>query len=446
MKEIALIIVPFFSVLCSVFVLMFCLTPRKSLFFVINSFAIITAASGLLNIILILNGYFELNEKIKIFQSFLYLPLVILLFKEMLFQRMFAFFMLMTVISFLRLLGIILSNLFISYGENINYLMLIVITFVLYFVYAVTVVKFGRKLFEKVFANGYAKEWVLYLLSAAASWFVLEYIPPLFKANFIMALAVMFFVMWSFVILIFAIVNTHERTKQKYAADYARDIIATGREHYRKMNEQYDVLRIMRHDYKFHLNTALDMLRRGETEKSNEYLKGLQNQLQENELLNFSDNPVINSLVADYAGKCKELNINFNVYIKIPADFLILNYEMCIVLGNLLENAVEACQKLEAPGSERQIKLVVKPQGEQLTIMVRNTFNGEVILDGEKYVSTKDSAVNAENPESTCGIGLESVMAVVGSYGEMFHIKYDSRWFNVFILWKQNGKQHNEGL
>jgi len=448
MKEIALIIVPFFSVFTSVFILMFCLTYKKSFLFVINCFIVITLASGLINVSLIFNGYFELNERIKIFQSFLYLPLIILLFKEMLFQRMFAFFMLMTVITFLRLLGITLADLFIPYGENICFLMLIIITFILYFIYAALVLKFGRKLIKKVFAYGHAREWILYFISAAASWLILEYIPPLFQSDLIMALSVMFFVMWSFVILLFAIVNTHEKMKQKYEADFAHDIISTGREHYRKMNEQYDVLKVMRHDYKFHLNTALDMLRRGETEKSDEYLRGLQNQLEEKELLNFCENPVINSLIADYAGKCRGLNIDFNVSIKIPRDFIIQNYEICIVLGNLLENAVEACKKLD-PAEERQIKLVVKPQEEQLAIMVRNTYNGEVIKDGEKFVSTKDSAVYdgaAHVSNHICGIGLESVMAVAGSYGGMFHVKHDSKWFNVFVVWKQNGKKKNSGL
>jgi len=443
MKEIALTIVPFFSVFTSVLVLMFCLTYKKTFFFVISSFAIITLASGLINVTLIFNGYFEINEKIKIFQSFLYLPLVILLFKEMLFQRIFAFFMLMTLISFFRLLGITISDLFIKYGEAVSYLLLIIVTFVLYSVYIILVLKFGRTLFKKVFAYGHAKEWILYLLSAAAAWLILEYLTLFYKTNLVMSLAVMFFVMWSFIILLFAIINTHERMKQKYEADFARDIISTGREHYRKMNEQYDVLKVMRHDYKFHLNTALDMLRRGETEKSNVYLKGLQNQLEENELLNFCDNPVINSLVADYARKCRELNIDFIISIKIPPDFIILNYEMCIVLGNLLENAVEACKKLE---NEKQIKLVVKPQGEQLTIMVRNTYDGEVVLDGEKFISTKENGAYDGGSNPACGIGLESVMAVVGSYGEIFHIKYDSKWFNVFVLWKQNCKQKNTDL
>jgi len=429
MKEAALIIVPFFSVFTSVFVLMFCLTRKKSLFFVISSFVIMTAANGLIIIPLIFNGYFDLSEKIKIFLSLLYLPLVVLLFKEMLFQRLFAFFMLMTTISFLRLLGITFADIFIPYGEKINYLMLIIITFLIYFIYIILVIKFGKKLFKKVFAFGRAKEWILYLLSAAASWFLLEYLHPIYQPNLIMALAVMFFVMWSFVILLFAIINTHERMKQKYAADFSRDIIATGRDHYQKINEQFDALRVMRHDYKFHLRTALDMLVSGDLEKSKTYLSGLHEQFENKELPNFCGNVVINSLVSDYAGKTKELNIEFNVSINIPQGYNVPNYEMCIVLGNLLENAVEACLKLEPSETRnRQIKLVLKPKGEQLMLMVRNTFDGEVLLDEDKIISTKR--------DDSGGIGLESVKAVVDRFGEMIRINYDNEFFSVFVLWK----------
>jgi len=327
------------------------------------------------------------------------------------------------------LLGIMLADLFIPYGENISYLMLIIITFILYFIYIILVIKFGRKLFKKVFAHGRAKEWILFMLSASASWFLLEFLPPLYQYNLIMALAVMFFIMWSFVILLFAIINTHARMKQKYEADFAHDIIATGRDHYQKINEQFDALRIMKHDYKFHMKTALDMIQSGDLEKSKKYLSGLHEQFENRELPNFCGNVVINSLVSDYARKCKELNIEFNVSIYIPPDFTVQNYEMCIVLGNLLKNAVEACQKLEPPpAANRQIKLVLKPKGEQLMLMVRNTFDGDVVQDEDKFVSTKRDVSD--------GIGLESVKAVVDRFGEMFHINYDNEFFSVFVLWK----------
>ena len=109
---------------------------------------------------------------------------------------------------------------------------------------------------------------------------------------------------------------------------------------------------------------------------------------------------------------------------------------MCIVIGNLMENAVKACQKIEA---NRQIKLVIKPKGEQLALMVRNTYDGIVIKDGEKFISAKKDEKNS-------GIGLESVAAVVKNYGEMLHIEHDSEWFNVYVLWKSSSRMENADM
>jgi CheY-like chemotaxis protein len=135
----------------------------------------------------------------------------------------------------------------------------------------------------------------------------------------------------------------------------------------KKINDQYDALRIMKHDYKHHLNTALGMIRRGEHKKGDEYLAGLQTEFSKYDLVNYCKNPVTNSLIAYYVGRCKETDIEFDVSISIPDDFSFPNYEMCIVLGNLLENAVEACQKIKAGGQNRldeqgrRIELVIKP-------------------------------------------------------------------------------------
>jgi sensor histidine kinase regulating citrate/malate metabolism len=233
------------------------------------------------------------------------------------------------------------------------------------------------------------------------------------------------FILWSFLILCFTIITAHEKAKKDHEADFMRDIVSSGRGHYEKMNEQVNALRILKHDYKFHLNTAIDMLQRGEIEKSGEYLSGLKLELTENEVPNFCDNPVINSLVADYAQRCAALDTKLDVSISIPDDFSFPNYEMCIVLGNLLENAVEACQKITNQRFGRKIELVVKPKGKQLAIMVRNTFDGNVVKDGEQLASTKKDG----------GLGLQSIRAVVQRYGDVFYTEYDDNWFSAFVFW-----------
>jgi|GEM_PF-610671 len=243
-----------------------------------------------------------------------------------------------------------------------------------------------------------------------------------------------------FIFIILYYIEMQKQAILQREADFAQNIISSSRGHYQKMNELYEAIRIMRHDYKFHLNAAIDMLHRGEIEKSDDYLSGLKRELAEKEMPDFCDNPVINSLIADYARRCSAKTVSnesspeikMDVSINIPKNFSVPNYEMCIVLGNLLENAIEACQKLETK-SERKIELVVKPQGEitgaQLAIMVRNTFNGKVLKNGEQFISTKKNG-----DIKRYGIGLQSVKAVVERYGGIFYTEYDDKWFNTYVF------------
>ena len=178
-------------------------------------------------------------------------------------------------------------------------------------------------------------------------------------------------------------------------------------------------------------------IREGIVPKSDAYLSGLQTQLTEKELPSFCDNPVINSLAADYARRCGELEIETDFSISMPDGFSVPNYEMCIVLGNLLENAVEACQKLNprmAAGRNRKIELVVKMEGEHLAIMVRNTFDGNVAKAGEELVSMKKDG----------GIGLQSVKAVAAQYCQSFFTEYDKEWFSAYVLWRSGTNTFNK--
>jgi sensor histidine kinase regulating citrate/malate metabolism len=226
------------------------------------------------------------------------------------------------------------------------------------------------------------------------------------------------FVYWSFAILCFAIVNTHEKSKQKYEVEIAKEIIASGQNHYEKMNDLLTTLRIMRHDSKYHHNVVLEFLHRGDTDKAIEYLSGQQAELSKHEFINFCDNQVINALLIHYAQRCKELYVDFTFKVAIPKKLTIPDYDMCIIVGNLLENALEASQKLR---ENRKIMLVMKTHNEQLILRVENNFIGE---------TEQDDSINRKNS----GLGLRSVSLVTDHYNGKILINQDDNVFTVSIL------------
>ena len=100
-------------------------------------------------------------------------------------------------------------------------------------------------------------------------------------------------------------------------------------------------------------------------------------------------------------------SISINAKAIIPERLNISEIDLCVIIGNLLDNATEACLKLENP-EERFIRVYIGILKEQLYIYVSNSA-GEVKRSGKTYVSTKNS--------DTHGFGLMRVDRIAGKYG-----------------------------
>jgi predicted SpoU family rRNA methylase len=212
-------------------------------------------------------------------------------------------------------------------------------------------------------------------------------------------------------------------SKERYEAKLARDSLEAGREYYQKMDEMYNKLRILRHDYKYHLNATRKMLQSGDMAGADEYLTGIEQKMSGYELQHFCSNHVINALVADYAERCKEMDIQFEVSLHIPQLLTIPDYDLCIILGNLLENALNASEKL-SPG--RSIRLESQSTSKQLWFMVKNSFDGEIAKRNGMPVSKKANG----------GMGIRSVKEVIDGYGGDFLLKWDRNTFTAYVAVK----------
>lgn len=351
-------------------------------------------------------------------RGLVWLPPVLLLFGGQFFQKVFAFF-LQYLLSFLQYsLETAVIGLFLQPGSEMFYLVCTITGVILFSAYITVMFIYGRGFFQKLFSYGSERVWALYAFGAAFSFAIpiVERSAPESVWRHIMALL---FTLWSFSVLCFAIVNAHKNAKQRYEAEFARGIVSSGHDHYQKMNEMYEKLRVLRHDYKYHLGAAREMLGSGDTEGADKYLTGIENQLSEYELKKYCSNPVINALVVGYAERCAKLNIKFTVNINVPGSLGIPDYDLCIAVGNLLENAVEACEGLE---HGRVIKLETRNTSAQLLLMVKNSFDGAICHDDGTPVSAKTNG----------GFGLRSVKEVVIRNGGTLTVEWDKDTFTAF--------------
>lgn len=109
---------------------------------------------------------------------------------------------------------------------------------------------------------------------------------------------------------------------------------------------------------------------------------------------------------------------------QIPENMDINSFDLVVVIGNLLDNAIEALSKQEKGNFEVEISY---RQG-ILLINAKNTFKGEIIKRGETLISTKESAKEAH------GIGLSNVRRVIDKYDGEMMINTDNQFFSVHIV------------
>jgi len=418
-RDVLLPLMVIFSTVNTVGALIICLPHRCSLPVIIAAFAVFTA------ILLALNHFTGYMARLPVSNSWMYLPLVLIFFKAHIFQILFSFFSQFFISLALTLVLIMAFGFFGLYGNAEYFLIMIIANTVIFICYIVFVFRLGKSFLRKLFSGGSKGEWALYAASAFVAHTFLFVLWRIHEQNNPVHFASVIFLMWSLVILYYAIINTHEKTKKQFEADYAREIIASGEGHYQEMIALFEKLRIMRHDFKYHQNVLLDFMQKGETDKAIEYIKGHQAEAMQYELTHFCDNQVINALLIWYAGQYEKSSIQYSFNVALPEKLPVSDYDMCIVIGNLLENALEASQK---QADNREINLDIILHNEQLVLKIENNFEGSRKTAADETANTLAKTLDGR------GLGLRSVQAVTDRYKGKLFIKQADNVFTITVL------------
>lgn len=208
-------------------------------------------------------------------------------------------------------------------------------------------------------------------------------------------------------------------SQQKY--DDAQRQLTIQEAQYRQIMENMESSRRMRHDLRHHLLTLQGFLKSGDVKQAEQYLSQTIELSEDYEIVKLCGNAVINLLVSYYQALAKEQGVQFSTRIAIPDDIPILDADLSVVIGNLLENA------LFSAGQEQGafIRFNMISSGKMLAVTVDNSFNGIVLMSGEKYLSTKKNHI---------GYGLESVEAIAEKYSGGVEFTHEGKVFHSSVM------------
>lgn len=175
----------------------------------------------------------------------------------------------------------------------------------------------------------------------------------------------------------------------------------------REIQNMYKQVRGWRHDYRNHIQNMKIQLAQGNYAELDSYLDSLADDLTTVDTVIKTGNVMADAILNSKLSVAEKLNIRINVKANIPNNIPLSDVELCAVLGNLLDNAAEACAKL--PESDRFMRIYIGCLKNQLYMSVQNS-TGDVKKIAGRYLSTKQS-------DGEHGYGIFRIDRVAKKYG-----------------------------
>lgn len=177
------------------------------------------------------------------------------------------------------------------------------------------------------------------------------------------------------------------------------------RRHLSEVRSIHTEMRGYKHDFHHHLQTLKGQLKAGEVERALAYMEELDQKLMQVDTLMKTGNVSLDAILSAKIAQAKAEGIAVTVKANVPDSLTISDVELSILVGNLLDNAIEACSRVNG---ERFIRLYMTMKGKMLYFSMLNTA-------GEK--KQKRGSLFASNKDGVHGFGLRRAEAILAEHG-----------------------------
>lgn len=190
------------------------------------------------------------------------------------------------------------------------------------------------------------------------------------------------------------------------------------------LQDRMEETRRMRHDLRHHIHTISYYLEEKEYDKLTEYINSYRDSIPDGDVIRFCENRIVNNIVFYYAAQAKRHQIDFEAKLSVLENLPINEHELSVLLGNLLENAMDAC--LEQQHSPRRIVIKGKGDVHSLIFTIDNTCENKIEKNQKgEFLTTK--------PQGN-GIGINSVKNIVERYNGYFFADKKESMFCVSLM------------
>lgn len=217
----------------------------------------------------------------------------------------------------------------------------------------------------------------------------------------------------------------HKRVLQKNI-DVLNKQLQYKLKYYKSEKNREDEIKRYIHDRSNHMRILIGLIEKGENKRAIDYMSKLTETYKNMQNTSVTKNKVIDSILSNLIEECKQKNIKLDLDIKLPEKIQITDIDLCIILSNLIDNAIEACEKLNN-SSQKFINLKSNIHGDYMYVSIENSYDGKMSKSRGEFITWKKN-------KKFHGVGLENVRITVNKYKGMLKYDYNESIFKVSVL------------
>ena len=188
------------------------------------------------------------------------------------------------------------------------------------------------------------------------------------------------------------------------------------------MDQSTRAMKVLKHDMKNHLTVLHGIYSKRNSEESDVYFQRIIDEIEGNDYSQ-SGNFIIDSMINFKLGQLRKTNYQLSLDLNIPQKLDVSTYDLTVILGNLLDNAITAIKKAD----RKLLDLSISCSMGNLIIILKNSYNGPLKIENGKFLSTKK---NKENH----GIGFSNIKQSLNNYDGEIRLEYSKDIFSAHVI------------
>lgn len=191
---------------------------------------------------------------------------------------------------------------------------------------------------------------------------------------------------------------------------------------FEEIRSTYKEMRGWRHDYRNHMQVLKVYLDEGKIKQGKEYIMQMDKDLEDIDHIVKTGNVMADAILNSKLTLARSKNITVNVTAKIPEKLPVTDTEFCVIFGNLLDNAIEACEKIQEE-NDRFIRIYIGMFQKQFYLSVTNATSNSKRITAYRTVK----GINH-------GLGLERIDNIVNKHQGFLNRKNEPGVFVTEIM------------